>query len=397
MQSSAISFEGLTKRFGNVTAVNELSFTVAPGRITGFLGPNGSGKTTSLRMLLGLITPTSGQATIGGRRYQDIPSPGTEVGAALEASSFHPGRTGLGHLQTIAPQVGATTARCKELLDLVGLGDAAKRRVSGYSMGMRQRLGLASALLGDPSILILDEPANGLDPQGIVWLRQLLRSLAAEGRTVLVSSHVLAEVRSTCDDVVVIGRGNLLHTSTLTDFEALAENSVLVRTPTPDRLRSLAGDEGWVFTEGPAGIQIDEVPSATIGAAAFQAGIELHQLTDVGADLERVFLKLTAVAELPAQDPSGHGVAPAGAPTTDVPATGPTQPGVMAPVPHTPTDSAPATPAPGPALTDPAAPADSAASGPAPSGPAPTAPDASPPNPWVAPEDAAANREEQDR
>ncbi len=294
MAPSAISIEGLTKRFGTLTAVDGLTFDVAPGRVTGFLGPNGSGKTTTLRMVLGLIEPTAGRAVIGGRPYREIPRPMRLVGAALEASSFHPGRTALGHLKTLAPQTGVSTARCREVLEFVGLGPAADRRVGGYSTGMRQRLGLAVALLGDPQVIVLDEPANGLDPQGIVWLRELLRSLAHEGRTVLVSSHVLAEVRATVDDVVVISGGKLIKASTLAEFESLAEHAVGVRTPAPDAFAGLARDRGWAVSEGPGGFRVDGLDGATVGSAAFAAGVELHQLVDIGADLESVFLRLTS-------------------------------------------------------------------------------------------------------
>ncbi|PKZ64844.1 ABC transporter ATP-binding protein [Gordonia terrae] len=317
MESPAITIDGLTKRFGSLTAVDDLSFTVAPGRVTGFLGPNGSGKTTTLRMLLGLVEPTTGRALIGDRPFRQIPQPAQHVGAALEASSFHPGRTGLGHLKALAPQVGVPTSRCREVLDFVGLAQAADRRVGGYSMGMRQRLGLATALLGDPQIILLDEPANGLDPQGIVWLRGLLRSLAHEGRTVLVSSHVLAEVRSTVDDVVVIGNGKLVRASTLADFEALAEHAVVVRTPSRASFVALAGERGWQAEDTHDGFRIPGVSAATVGTAAFAAGIELHQLADVGADLEAVFLNLTRSSDAPTSHfPSGPPGPPAAGPTS---------------------------------------------------------------------------------
>ncbi|WP_431839413.1 ABC transporter ATP-binding protein [Gordonia hongkongensis] len=310
MESPAITIDGLTKRFGSLTAVDDLSFTVAPGRVTGFLGPNGSGKTTTLRMLLGLVEPTAGRALIGDRPFREIPRPAQHVGAALEASSFHPGRTGLGHLKALAPQVGVPTSRCREVLDFVGLSQAADRRVGGYSMGMRQRLGLATALLGDPQIVLLDEPANGLDPQGIVWLRGLLRSLAREGRTVLVSSHVLAEVRSTVDDVVVIGNGKLVRASTLADFEALAEHAVVVRTPSRASFVALAGERGWQLEDTHDGFRVPGVSAATVGSAAFAAGIELHQLADVGADLEAVFLHLTKSSDAPTSHFSGGSADP---------------------------------------------------------------------------------------
>ncbi|WP_313409608.1 ATP-binding cassette domain-containing protein [Aeromicrobium sp.] len=295
-----IVVDHLSKQFGSVKAVDDLSFTVRPGAVTGFLGPNGAGKTTTLRMLLGLVRPTAGTALIGGRRYEEIPTPAATVGAALEASSFHPGRTGLDHLRVYAPQVGATDARCHELLELVGMSDAAKRRVGGYSMGMRQRLGLAHALLGDPDVILLDEPANGLDPQGIVWLRHLLRAFADEGRTVLVSSHVLNEVQHTVDDVVIIAQGRLVHASALQDLHALVESRVRLTGPQADLIERLVADQGWQTEAVAGGVDILNVPAATVGAAAFGAGIEVHQLADVGVGLEDVFLRLTSSPDAPA-------------------------------------------------------------------------------------------------
>jgi ABC-2 type transport system ATP-binding protein len=213
-----IDVRGLTKRFGGVTAVDQLSFTVEPGTVVGFLGPNGAGKTTTLRMLLGLVRPDSGTATINRVACRDLPEPLHQVGAVLEASSFHPGRTARGHLRVQALAGQADESRIEDVLDVVGLADAADRRVGGFSLGMRQRLGLATALLTDPELLILDEPANGLDPEGVRWLRDLLRGLAAEGTTVLVSSHILAEVAQTVDSVVILDRGRLVTQSALADL-----------------------------------------------------------------------------------------------------------------------------------------------------------------------------------
>ena len=301
----ALTFTGLSKRFGPVLAVDDLGFTVRPGAVTGFLGPNGAGKTTTLRMLLGLTTPTSGTASVGDRPYAEHPTPARVVGAALEASSFHPGRTGLGHLEVYAAQTGADRGRCQALLEQVGLADAARRRVGGYSMGMRQRLALATALLGDPPAVVLDEPANGLDPEGIRWMRELLRGFAAEGRTVLVSSHVLAEVRTTVDDVVVIARGRLVHASSLDDFAALAESETFVESPDLDRLRALCQERGWSTVPDGRGLSLPGVTAAEVGAAAHAAGIELHQLATRGADLEQVFFRLTGAAT--AATPLGQG------------------------------------------------------------------------------------------
>lgn len=300
MPSSDITVRGLSKTFGDVHAVDNLTFTVEPGRVTGFLGPNGSGKTTTLRMLLGLVEPTAGSALIGEHRYTELTNPGRTVGAALEANSFHPGRTARGHLRVFAPQVGASDARVDEILELVGLADAAHRRVSGFSLGMRQRLGLATTLLGDPQVLVLDEPANGLDPHGISWLRLFLRHLAAEGRTVLVSSHVLAEVQQTVDDVVIIARGRLVHASTLEKLAAMGQRSVHVRTPNRDLLGQIAQSRQWRVDDDASGtVVVHGATAAEIGATAFTERLELHALSEDVLDLEDVFLRLT---EQPAAD-----------------------------------------------------------------------------------------------
>ena len=235
----AIEVSNLSKRFGDVVAVDDLSFTVDEGRIVGFLGPNGAGKTTTLRMLLGLVYPTGGSSTIFGTDYHRLDDPVRQVGAVLDGGMLHPGRTGRNHLRALAKAAGVPAARTEELLQLVALADAANRRAGGYSLGMRQRLGLAAALLGDPRVLVLDEPANGLDPQGIRWLRDFLRSLAREGRAVLVSSHVLAEVSQTADDVVVINRGRSVAQGTLTDLIARSGGGMRVAGPDVRRLREL--------------------------------------------------------------------------------------------------------------------------------------------------------------
>jgi ABC-2 type transport system ATP-binding protein len=291
-----IQVDRLTKRFGALTAVDDLSFTVHPGRVTGFLGPNGSGKTTTLRMMVGLTRPTSGSALIGGREYASYPRPASVVGAGLEANSFHPGRTARGHLRAYAPQVGASDARVDEVLELVGLTDAAKRRVGGFSLGMRQRLGLATTLLGDPQVLLLDEPANGLDPQGISWLRLLLRHLASEGRTVLVSSHVLTEVQQTVDDVIIISAGRLAHASTLAELAAMGRTSCSVLTPNESLLRAVAARHGWQVSLNGQVFTVEGATAAQIGAVAFTEQLELHGLYDNQLDLESTFLELTRQA-----------------------------------------------------------------------------------------------------
>ncbi len=279
-------------------AVDDLSFTVAPGRVTGFLGPNGAGKTTTLRCLLGLVRPTTGEALVGGRPYAALDRPLRTVGAALEAASFHPGRSARDHLRYLAEASGLPRSRAAEVVTAVGLDEYADRRVGGFSLGMRQRLGLAQALLGDPGVLVLDEPANGLDPAGIAWLRQLLRALAAEGRTVLISSHVLSEVQQTVDQVVVIAHGRLVVEGVLADLEA-ARAAVLVQSPEADRLASvLAGDgvtvEPAAETGPGSGLRVTGRTAAEVGHLAFVAGVELHELRDQAADLERLFLDLTA-------------------------------------------------------------------------------------------------------
>jgi len=293
-----IVIDHLVKNFGSVHAVDDLSFTVRPGRVTGFLGPNGAGKTTTLRILLGLVSPTAGTATISGSTYPHVTQPMRAVGAALEAASFHPGRSALDHLRVYAPQVGVSDKRCHEVLEFVGLGPVAGRRAGGFSLGMRQRLALATTLLGDPPVLLLDEPANGLDPEGIAWLRLLMRHLAAEGRTVLVSSHVLSEVEQTVDDVVIIARGRLVHSSSLPELAALAEPSVRVTSPDAVGLQRLITAAGWADRVEPAdagqqGVAvIHRVTAPEIGARAFAAGLELHELVPRDVGLEDIFLRL---------------------------------------------------------------------------------------------------------
>ena len=295
MNPTELRIDHLSKSFGPVRAVDDLPFPVAPGRVTGFLGPNGAGKTTTLRVLLGLVRPTSGTATIGGRAYRDLPHPTRVVGAALEAASFHPGRTARDHLRVYAPQVGVPDTRCDEVLELVGMTGAAHRRVGGFSLGMRQRLALAATLLGDPQVLLLDEPANGLDPEGIAWLRTLLRHLAGEGRTVLVSSHVLAEVQQTVDDVVIIDHGRLVHASPLAELAHLTTPTVRVEAPDAAALAALV-EARWPddrIEAAPGRVVLTRVTAAEVGAAAFAAGLELHQLATATPGLEDAFLGLT--------------------------------------------------------------------------------------------------------
>jgi ABC-2 type transport system ATP-binding protein len=292
---STITVDRLTKRFGDVLAVDDLSFTVEPGRVTGFLGPNGAGKTTTLRCLLGLVAPTSGTATIGGRSYHDTPTPARVVGAALEATGFHPGRTARNHLRVLARAGGIDEGRSDAVLDLVGLGDVRDRAVGGFSLGMRQRLQLAAALLGDPGVLVLDEPANGLDPEGIAWLRAFLRHLAGQGRTILVSSHMLSEVEQTVDDVVIIARGRFVRACPLSDLTDQGQRLV-VRTPQAAELTAALAalaPESAVSVEADGSLLVEHVDAPVIGRAALEARAELHELRPATSDLEEVFLSLT--------------------------------------------------------------------------------------------------------
>jgi len=283
----------LTKRYGKVLAVDRLSFRVEPGTITGFLGPNGAGKSTTLRSVLGLVHPDAGGATVLGRTYRELDRPLHRVGAVLEASEVHPGRSGRNHLRVLATAAGVPRSRVEEVLALVELTAAAKRRVKGYSLGMRQRLGLAAALLGDPEVLVLDEPANGLDPQGVRWLRDFLRSLAGEGRTILVSSHVLAEVAQTVHEVVIIHRGRLVRHAAMADVESMAAGATIVRSPEAARLESLLVDAGVeVHAQGDGRLTVSVEPEH-VGEIAAANGVVLHELTAQRATLEEVFLELT--------------------------------------------------------------------------------------------------------
>jgi ABC-2 type transport system ATP-binding protein len=287
-----IEVENLSKRFGKTQAVAGLSFRVEPGTITGFLGPNGAGKSTTLRSVLGLVHPDSGSAVVLGVPYRQLDRPLHRVGAVLEASEVHPGRTGRNHLRVLATAAGLPPSRVDEVLALVELTAGGKRRVKGYSLGMRQRLGLAAAMLGDPEVLVLDEPANGLDPAGIRWLRDLLRALAAEGRTILVSSHVLAEVGQTVDRVVIIHRGRLIQQASIAEVLAGAQGATRVRTPDAVRLRELLAAEGAEVNEAD-GVLLVDLPPERAGEIAAQHGVVLHELTVERATLEEVFLELT--------------------------------------------------------------------------------------------------------
>jgi ABC-2 type transport system ATP-binding protein len=293
---STIAVDHLTKRFGAVLAVDDLSFTVEPGRVTGFLGPNGAGKTTTLRCLLGLVAPTAGTATIGGHAYHDINAPARVVGAALEATGFHPGRTARNHLRVLARAAGIEERRSDEVLGMVGLSEVGDRAVGGFSLGMRQRLQLAAALLGDPGVMVLDEPANGLDPEGIAWLRAFLRHLAGQGRTILVSSHVLSEVEQTVDDVVIIARGTLVRACPLADLTESSQG-IVVRTPQAGELATAlaaAVPGATVVAQDDGSLLVHGAEAPAVGRAALAAQVELHELRSATSDLEAVFLSLTS-------------------------------------------------------------------------------------------------------
>jgi ABC-2 type transport system ATP-binding protein len=295
----AVAVEGLTKRYGDVTAVEDLSFTVRPGAVTAFLGPNGAGKTTALKAIVGLARPTAGRALINGAPIDSMAQDARMLGVYIESCGAHPGRSARDHLRSLAALARLVPGRVDEVLALVGLEAAAGRRVGTYSTGMRQRLGLASALLGDPEILVLDEPLNGLDPQGIRWLRTLLRERAASGRTVLLSSHVLTEVAQTVDDVVVISRGRLVRQGAIEDLERLGCGGVSVSTPMPERLATAVRRAGGrvAFQDGGGRLLLEGIAAARVGELAHREGIPLHELVPRGGSLEEVFFSLTEEEE----------------------------------------------------------------------------------------------------
>ncbi|MGW0511548.1 ABC transporter ATP-binding protein [Streptomyces olivaceoviridis] len=290
-----IQVNELTKRYGGTTAVKDLTFTVRPGRVTGFLGPNGSGKSTTLRVILGLHKPTSGTVTIAGRPFRDRPRGLRHVGSLLDAQDVHDGRSAAAHLWALARSNRIPRRRVDEVLREVGLAEVAKRRIGGFSLGMKQRLGIASALLGDPPVLLFDEPLNGLDPEGVKWVRELFRQLAAEGRTVFVSSHLMSEMEHTADQLIVIGRGELLAAESLAEFSARGDRrSVTVATPAAPALRDLLTAEGAaVHVEGKQ-LTVTGLTAVRIGEIARRQGLPLHELSTRSATLEEAFMELTA-------------------------------------------------------------------------------------------------------
>ncbi len=291
-----IEAEGLTKRYGNTVAVDNVSFTVQPGKITGFLGPNGAGKTTTMRLILGLDRPTSGQVTVNGQPFERLPDPMHQVGALLDAKAVHGGRSAYNHLLCLAQSNNLPKRRVGEALELVGLTEVAGRRAKGFSLGMGQRLGIAAALLADPQILMFDEPVNGLDPEGILWIRNLMKALAAEGRTVFVSSHLMSEMENTADHLLVIGRGRLIADCTIAEFIATnSRQTVRVRTPQQDQLgRLVAAAGGTVREDGDGVMVVYGLDVARIGDLAFENSVRLHELAPLQASLEEAFMEFTA-------------------------------------------------------------------------------------------------------
>ncbi|MFJ2241072.1 ABC transporter ATP-binding protein [Streptomyces sp. NPDC087859] len=289
-----IEVRGLSKRYGEVLAVDDLTFAVRPGEVTGFLGPNGAGKSTTLRMIVGLDAASCGTATVGGRPYVAQPTPLKEVGALLDPGAVLPSRTAYHHLLALAAGNGIPSSRVKEVLAEVGLENVSRRRAGTFSLGMRQRLGIAAALLGDPPVLVFDEPLNGLDPEGIVWIRSLMRRMAAQGRAVLMSSHLMSEMELTADHLIVIGRGRLIADTSMKDFiEAHSERAVFVRSPQAEELRGMLSAAVEVRTESSDALLVTGLEAAEIGALASANGVELHELAPRQVSLERAFMELT--------------------------------------------------------------------------------------------------------
>ena len=291
-----IAVNELTKRYGDVTAVDAITFTVKPGIVTGFLGPNGAGKSTTMRTILGLDRPTSGTATVNGRAFREAKAPLTELGAMLEAKAVDKGRSARNHLLAVGATIGVSQRRVDEMLDMVGLADVAKKNAGGFSLGMGQRLGIATALIGNPGVVMLDEPVNGLDPDGILWIRNLLKQLAAEGRTVFVSSHLMSEMELTAEHLIVIGRGRILADVSMEGFIAMSsQHRVIVVSPDAQRLHELLnGPDVTITSSEPSRLEIEGIESPRVGEVAAANGIVLHQLSDIAPSLEEAFMELTA-------------------------------------------------------------------------------------------------------
>jgi ABC-2 type transport system ATP-binding protein len=291
-----IEVRGLTKRYGQKVAVNDLTFGIEPGKVTGFLGPNGAGKTTTMRLILGLDYPNAGSVSVDGKPYRELAYPMREVGALLDAKAVHGGRSAYNHLLCLAQTNNLPRKRVGEVLDLVGLSEVARKRSKGFSLGMSQRLGIAATMLGDPKVLMFDEPVNGLDPEGILWIRNLMKALAAEGRTVFVSSHLMAEMENTADHLIVIGKGKLIADCTMNEFIARSSGSaVRVRTPSPDQLvLAIAAKGGTATSDSDGTLLVQGMAADAVGDIAFEQGIRLHELTVVRASLEEAYMEVTA-------------------------------------------------------------------------------------------------------
>jgi ABC-2 type transport system ATP-binding protein len=291
-----IEVRGLTKRYGEKVAVNDLTFAIEPGKVTGFLGPNGAGKTTTMRLILGLDYADAGSVTLGGRKYQGLDYPMREVGALLDAKAVHGGRSAYNHLLCLAQTNNLPKGRVGEVLELVGLSEVARKRSKGFSLGMSQRLGIAATLLGDPQVLMFDEPVNGLDPEGILWIRNLMKALAAEGRTVFVSSHLMSEMENTADHLIVIGKGKLIADCTMAEFIARSSGAaVRVRTPSADQLVLALTDKGGTATaDGDGALLVRGMTTEAVGDVAFEQGIRLHELSVMRASLEEAYMEVTA-------------------------------------------------------------------------------------------------------
>ena len=321
-----IEVRGLSKRYGEKIAVNNLSFNVTPGKVTGFLGPNGAGKTTTMRLILGLDYPNTGSVSIAGQHYAHLANPMREVGALIDAKAVHGGRSAYNHLLCLAQTNNLPKRRVGEVLELVGLTDVAKKRTKGFSLGMSQRLGIAGALLGDPAVLMFDEPVNGLDPEGILWIRNLMKALAAEGRTVFVSSHLMSEMEHTAENLIVIGRGSLLADCTMEEFIARSSGqTVRVSTPQPDLLvKEVAEAQGTATADADGTLTVRGLTAAQVGDIAFEHGVRLHELTVVRASLEAAFMELTADSVEYRADAGSQPAAP-----DQLPAAGEPQPAVQ--------------------------------------------------------------------
>jgi len=291
-----IEVRGLTKRYGEKVAVNDLTFGVEPGKVTGFLGPNGAGKTTTMRLILGLDYPNAGTVSVDGQRYRGLANPMREVGALLDAKAVHGGRSAYNHLLCLAQTNNLPRKRVDEVLDVVGLSEVARKRSKGFSLGMSQRLGIAATMLGDPEVLMFDEPVNGLDPEGILWIRNLMKALAAEGRTVFVSSHLMSEMENTAEHLIVIGKGRLIADCTMNEFIARSSDAATrVRTPSPDQLALALAAKGGEATAGSDGtLLVRGLTTDAIGDIAFEQGIRVHELSALRASLEEAFMELTA-------------------------------------------------------------------------------------------------------